>query len=154
MGFNTYNDAGCVLSTDYVRNTIQSFSDRGFGSLGYKYFQRKLFQDPSDLDVENTDYSTVDCGWQAFDRQSNGSITYDTSVFPAGITPLSQFAIGLGFQWSMYTDQGIFACDTSSRKRPGSLGYERQDALQLAGWNVAYMKVRGQLSPKTKLVIY
>lgn len=40
----------------------------------------------------------------------------------------------------MYTDQGVNACDTGV-DRPGSLGYETQDALQLAGWNVAYMKV-------------
>jgi alpha-galactosidase len=40
----------------------------------------------------------------------------------------------------MYTDQGVKACDTGV-DRPGSLNHEKQDALQLAGWNVAYMKV-------------
>lgn len=42
----------------------------------------------------------------------------------------------------MYTDQGVYACDTASpARRLGSLGHEKDDALQLAGWNVAYMKV-------------
>lgn len=42
----------------------------------------------------------------------------------------------------MYTDQGVYSCDTKSpATRQGSLGHEREDALQLAGWNVAYMKV-------------
>lgn len=42
----------------------------------------------------------------------------------------------------MYTDQGVYSCDTKSpATRTGSLGHEREDALQFAGWNVAYMKV-------------
>lgn len=42
----------------------------------------------------------------------------------------------------MYTDQGVYSCDTKSpATRVGSLGHEREDALQFAGWNVAYMKV-------------
>ena len=63
-----------------------------------------------------------------------GSITYDASVFPNGILPLAKKAIGLGMQWSMYTDEGEYACDTRTAAqglRPGSRGYESQDALQL-----------------------
>jgi alpha-galactosidase len=42
----------------------------------------------------------------------------------------------------MYTNQGVYSCDTETPAiRQGSLGHEREDALQLAGWNVAYMKV-------------
>ncbi|USW55247.1 Putative glycoside hydrolase, family 27, carbohydrate binding module family 6 [Septoria linicola] len=125
LGFNTYNDVGCSPDEKYVTATINAFSQKGFKDAGYKYFQ-------------------VDCGWQGFKRQSNGSLTYDASTFPNGIAPLSKLARSLGFEWSMYTDQGTFSCDTRSAAdglRPGSLGYERQDALQFAGWNVAYMKV-------------
>ncbi|EME41391.1 glycoside hydrolase family 27 protein [Dothistroma septosporum NZE10] len=125
MGFNTYNNVGCSPNQTYLEATMQAFADKGFPALGYKYFQ-------------------LDCGWQGFDRQSNGSFTYDASVFPNGIAPLSKKAISLGLQWSMYTDQGRFSCDTRSSAqglRPGSLGYERQDTLQFAGWNVDYMKV-------------
>lgn len=47
----------------------------------------------------------------------------------------------------MYTDQGVYSCDTKSpATRQGSLGHEREDALQLAGWNVAYMKVSSNMS--------
>ncbi|EME88829.1 glycoside hydrolase family 27 carbohydrate-binding module family 35 protein [Pseudocercospora fijiensis CIRAD86] len=122
MGFNTYNDVACTLNQSYVQNTINAFSSKGFGDLGYKYFQ-------------------IDCGWQGRQRQSNGSITYDASVFPDGITPLSKLAISKGFQWSMYTDQGIYACDTAKELRPGSLNYEKQDALMFAAWNTAYVKI-------------
>lgn len=85
----------------------------------------------------------IDCGWAAKNRQANGSIAYDTSNFPDGIAPLSKLAISKGFKWSMYTDEGVYACDTGAT-RAGSKGYEKQDAAQFAGWNVAYMKVRAQ----------
>lgn len=78
MGFNTYNPAACTINDTYIRNTINSFSDKGFGSAGYKIF-------------------SLDCGWQGQQRQSNGSITYDAGAFPNGISPLSNLAISKGF---------------------------------------------------------
>lgn len=123
MGFNTYNDVGCSPNQSYVSETIDGLESKGFLKAGYNHFQ-------------------VDCGWQGYERQSNGSITYDPEVFPDGIAPLSKYAIEKGFKWAMYTDQGVYSCDTKSpATRQGSLGYEKQDALQLAAWNVEYMKV-------------
>lgn len=123
MGFNTYNDVQCSPNTTYVQDTINSLAAKGFAGLGYRYFQ-------------------IDCGWQGFDRLSNGSITYDSGPFPTGIRPLSDLAISKGFKWSMYTDQGVYACDTfTTNKRPGSLGYETQDAAMFKAWNTVYVKV-------------
>ncbi|KAK0122485.1 hypothetical protein ONS95_010716 [Cadophora gregata] len=123
MGYNSYNDVACSPNETMIHNTIQSMSDKGFLGKGYKFFQ-------------------IDCGWQGFNRLSNGSITYDSSRFPNGISPLSKFAISLGFKWSMYTDQGVYSCDTNyNPHRPGSLGYETQDAAMFAAWNTAYVKV-------------
>lgn len=120
MGFNTYNAAACTINDTFISDYINLFSSLGFQSAGYKYFQ-------------------LDCGWQGA-RQSNGSIGWDTGSFPDGIPPLAHQAISKGFEWSMYTDEGVQACDTGVY-RPGSLGYETQDAAQFAGWNVAYMKL-------------
>ena len=39
MGFNTYNDVACSPNQTYMENTIQSFADKGFPALGYKYMQ-------------------------------------------------------------------------------------------------------------------
>ncbi|KAG4434049.1 hypothetical protein IFR05_010471 [Cadophora sp. M221] len=123
MGYNSYNDVACSPDETMIHNTIQSMSDKGFLGLGYNFFQ-------------------IDCGWQGYNRLSNGSITYDSARFPSGIAPLSKFAIGLGFKWSMYTDQGVYSCDTSyDPHRPGSLGYETQDAAMFAAWNTHYVKV-------------
>ncbi|KAB8345820.1 hypothetical protein FH972_022875 [Carpinus fangiana] len=123
LGFNTYNDVACSPNSTYVEDTINALAAKGFASYGYRYFQ-------------------VDCGWQGFQRLDNGSITYDESVFPGGIKPLSDLAISKGFQWSMYTDQGLNACDTLTDKlRPGSLGYETEDAAMFRAWNAEYVKV-------------
>ena len=77
MAFNTYNAAACTINQTYIRDTINTFSSMGFPSLGYKQFG-------------------LDCGWQGKQRQSNGSIDYDHSVFPDGIKPLSDLAISKG----------------------------------------------------------
>ena len=123
MGYNTYNTVGCSPNQTHVYETMDALVEKGFLEAGYKFFQ-------------------VDCGWQGYDRQANGSITYDAESFPDGIEPLSVRAREMGFRWSMYTNQGVYSCDTESPAiRQGSLGHEREDALQLAGWNVEYMKV-------------
>lgn len=43
MGFNTYNDVGCSPNQTYMQNTMRSFASKGFGDLGYKYFQMVRF---------------------------------------------------------------------------------------------------------------
>lgn len=123
MGYNTYNTVGCSPNQTHVSETMDALVEKGFLEAGYKFFQ-------------------VDCGWQGYDLQANGSITYDLEKFPDGIAPLSKAAIEKGFKWSMYTNQGVYSCDTETPAiRQGSLGHEKEDALQLAAWNVEYMKV-------------
>lgn len=65
-------------------------------------------------------------------------------MFPDGIAPLSALARGMGLVWSMYTNQGVYSCDTRSKEdglRPGSLGFEREDARVFEGWGTGYVKV-------------
>ncbi|WPH00665.1 putative alpha-galactosidase, protein [Acrodontium crateriforme] len=118
MGYNTYNAAACTINETWVKDSIQRFHDQGFLTAGYRNFG-------------------IDCGWQGA-RQSNGSIGWDKVGFPHGIAAISQSARSKGFNFGIYTDQGIYSCDTGVQ-RPGSLGHEAQDAAQFAGWNVAYV---------------
>lgn len=73
MGYNSYNDVGCSPNSTQITATINAMAAKGLPGLGYEYFQD-------------------DCGWQGYERQKNGSITYDASVFPNGIRPLSSLA--------------------------------------------------------------
>lgn len=122
MGYNTYNDVACSPNATWVVTTLNSMANNGLLSAGYKMFQ-------------------IDCGWQGFQRSPNGSITYDSDAFPNGISPLSENAHHQGFKWGMYTDEGVYACDTISEHRPGSAGYETQDAAMFAQWKADYVKV-------------
>ena len=127
MGFNTYNAIGCTINSTWVESTLNAMSSMGFIGAGYKFWQ-------------------LDCGWQGYQREANGSITYDTHNFPNGIAPLSQLSASLGAVWSMYTTLGVYSCDTSyNPHRPGSLGYEKQDAAQFAEWNASYVKVSSRI---------
>lgn len=84
MGYNTYNPAACTINQTWIRETIDVFASKGFGAAGYSVFG-------------------LDCGWQGTQRQANGSIDYDASVFPDGISPLSQHANSKGFVSFSYT---------------------------------------------------
>lgn len=75
LGFSTYNDVGCSPNQTYVSTTLDAFKAKGLLAAGYNYFQ-------------------LDCGWQGYQRQANGSITYDPTTFPQGIAPLSKKARG------------------------------------------------------------
>jgi len=126
MGYNSYNDVACSPNDTWMDASIRAMASKGFVDLGYNYFQ-------------------IDCGWQGFERQANGSITYDANSFPNGIHPLSNLARSLGMKWSIYSNQGVYACDTiqlPDQLRPGSWGHEQEDAAMFAAWNVEYMKVR------------
>ncbi|KAA8903832.1 hypothetical protein TRICI_005643 [Trichomonascus ciferrii] len=123
LGYNSYNDVGCSPNETHMRDTMNALVEKGFLDAGYQYFQ-------------------VDCGWQGYERDENGAITYDKSVFPNGIEPLSKLAREKGFKWGMYTDQGEHSCDTRTDKlRQGSLGHEEADAAAFKSWNVDYVKV-------------
>lgn len=123
LGYNSYNDVACSPNETQITATINALSSKGLTALGFNYFQ-------------------IDCGWQGYQRLSNGSITYDKTPFPNGIKPLSDLARSKGMKWSMYTCQGVYSCDTSyNPHRPGSLGYEKQDAAMFAAWNTEYVKV-------------
>jgi len=123
MGYNTYNAYSCRPNQTIVRTEIEALANAGFVTAGYKLFN-------------------LDCGWQGYKRQQNGSIIYDDRAFPGGIAPLSQLANSRGMDWAMYTNQGTFSCDSQyDRLRPGSLGFEQQDALMFKAWNTKYVKV-------------
>ena len=129
LGFNTYNDILCSPNETYVNQRMDQLQQLGFIAAGYRLFH-------------------LDCGWSAFNRTSDGSLTWDPDRFPSGILPLSQKAASLGMDWGMYTDTGYYMCDTAgfdNVKRPGSRDHELQDSTTFKGWNASYVKVRTTL---------
>jgi alpha-galactosidase len=117
MGFNTWNRFGCDVSDGLVRGMADAMVASGMRDVGYRYV-------------------VIDDCWQV-DRDDEGGIVPDPERFPSGMKSLADYIHERGLKFGLYTDVGPKTC----QGRPGSLGYERQDARTYAEWGVDYVKV-------------
>jgi len=116
MGWNSWNHFGCSVTEALVRETAAALVESGLANEGYNYV--------------NLD----DC-WQ-LTRGADGNIQADPAAFPSGMGALAEYIHGLGLKFGLYSDAGLATCGG----RPGSLGFEVQDARQYAEWGVDYLK--------------
>ncbi len=117
MGWNSWNRFRCDLTEDLVREVAEAMVASGMRDAGYQYV--------------NLD----DC-WQV-GRDASGRIVADPDRFPSGIAALAEHVHALGLKLGIYTCAGTLTC----QDRPGSFGYEMQDARTYAEWGVDYVKV-------------
>jgi len=89
----------------------------------------------SGLAAAGYEYLNLDDCWQSA-RSSNGTIEANPQTFPSGIPALAQYVHSKGLKFGLYSDAGFYTC----QGKPGSLGYEVQDASTYALWNVDYLK--------------
>jgi alpha-galactosidase len=80
-------------------------------------------------------YVVIDDCWQV-SRDKEGNIVPDPQHFPSGIKKLADYVHSKGLRFGIYSDAGTGTC----QNRPGSRGYEFQDARQYAEWGVDYLK--------------
>ena len=80
-------------------------------------------------------YIVIDDCWQV-SRDPDGNIVPDAKRFPSGMKALADYVHSLGLKFGLYSDAGTTTC----QGRPGSRGYEFQDARQYAAWGVDYLK--------------
>ncbi|ORY57530.1 glycoside hydrolase superfamily [Pseudomassariella vexata] len=113
MGWNSYNYYGCRPSEDIMVSNAQGLVDLGLADLGYTSV-------------------TTDCGWPSRDRDSEGRIQWNETLFPSGGPALGQFIHGLGLEFGLYSGAGYLQC--GSTDLPASLGYEEIDAETFAEW--------------------
>jgi alpha-galactosidase len=116
MGWNSWNHFGCNVSDSLIRGTADAMVSSGMRSAGYQYV-------------------VIDDCWQV-SRDSKGTIGADASRFPRGIKALADYVHSKGLRFGIYTDAGTKTC----QGRPGSYGYEDQDARTYAAWGVDYVK--------------
>lgn len=105
MGWNSYNRYNCHPNEDIIRKNAQGLKDLGFSELGYNIV-------------------TVDCGWPAKDRDSQGRLQWNPDLFPSGPVALGEFIHGLGLQFGLYSGAGYLQC--GSTDLPASLGESRR----------------------------
>ena len=116
MGWNSWNKFGCNVSEQLIRETADAMVSSGMRDAGYQFI-------------------VIDDCWQV-SRDANGTIVADAKNFPSGIKALADYVHSKGLKFGIYSDAGSMTC----AKRPGSRGYEYQDARTYAGWGVDYLK--------------
>jgi alpha-galactosidase len=116
MGWNSWNKFGCNISEQIVRETADAIVSSGMKDAGYEYV-------------------VIDDCWQIA-RDLNGAIVVDPQRFPSGMKALADYVHGKGLRFGVYSDAGAKTC----QGRPGSNGYEVEDARRYAAWGVDYLK--------------
>ncbi|WP_163514296.1 glycoside hydrolase family 27 protein [Gelidibacter japonicus] len=117
MGWNSWNSFQCDgVNETVIKEMADAMVKNGFKDVGYEYI-------------------VIDDCWQ-IGRDDNGYIIVDKEKFPSGIKSLVDYVHSKGLKFGIYSDAGTKTC----AGRPGSKGFERQDAETYAKWNVDYLK--------------
>ncbi|WP_370179332.1 glycoside hydrolase family 27 protein [Alteriqipengyuania sp.] len=116
MGWNSWNHYGCNIDETLIRETADALVSSGLRDAGY------------------VNVNLDDC-WHG-ERDGNGNIQPDPERFPSGMKALGDYLHARGLKFGIYSDAGTQTC----AGRPGSQGYEFQDARRYAEWGVDYIK--------------
>ncbi len=116
MGWNSWNKFGCNVSEKLVKEMADAMVASGMKDAGYQYV-------------------VIDDCWQV-KRDADGNIVPDPERFPSGMKALADYIHSKDLKLGIYSDAGTATCGG----RPGSRGYEFQDARQYAAWGVDYLK--------------
>jgi alpha-galactosidase len=116
MGWNSWNKFQCNVSESLIKQAADAMVQTGMRDAGYQYV-------------------VIDDCWQV-SRDASGNIVPDPQRFPDGIKALADYVHSQGLKFGIYSDAGTGTCEN----RPGSRGYEFQDARQYAAWGADYLK--------------
>jgi len=116
MGWNSWNKFGCDVTETLIKQMADAMVSSGMRDAGYQYI-------------------VIDDCWQV-SRDSSGNIVADPKRFPSGMKALGDYIHKKGLKFGIYSCAGSKTC----QGRPGSRGYQFQDARQYAAWGVDYLK--------------
>lgn len=116
MGWNSWNKFACNVDEKMIKEMADAMVATGMRDAGYTYIN-------------------IDDCWHG-DRDAQGFIYPDAKRFPSGMKALADYVHSKGLKLGIYSDAGSQTCGG----RPGSRGYEFQDAQQYAAWGIDYLK--------------
>jgi alpha-galactosidase len=116
MGWNSWNKFACNVDEKLIRETADAMVSNGLKDAGYEYV-------------------VIDDCWQV-SRDDNGNIVCDPERFPSGMKALADYIHSKGLKFGLYSCAGSRTC----AGRPGSRGYEYQDARMYASWSIDFLK--------------
>jgi alpha-galactosidase len=117
MGWNSWNKFACRVDENIIKTAADAMVASGMKAAGYEYI-------------------VIDDCWQT-GRDSLGFVIADPEHFPSGIKALADYIHSKGLKFGIYSCAGKMTCQL----RPGSRGYEFQDALMYSKWGVDYLKL-------------
>ncbi|KAL5139012.1 Alpha-galactosidase [Glycine soja] len=146
MGWNSWNHFGCDINESVIRETADAMVSTGLAALGYQYVN-------------------IDDCWAELNRDSEDNMVPNAAAFPSGIKALADYVHSKGLKLGIYSDAGYqnitlsldlermskvsslsdhlqfpYRNQTCSKRMPGSLGHEEQDAKTFASWGIDYLK--------------
>jgi len=116
MGWNSWNCFHRDINEQKIKDMADLIAANGMKSVGYEYVN-------------------IDDCWQV-GRDKDGNILADSVRFPSGIKALADYIHSKGLKFGIYSCAGSLTC----AGRPGSRGYQFQDARTYAKWGVDYLK--------------
>lgn len=116
MGWNSWNTFACEIDEQLIKEMADTMTKNGMQQAGYEYVN-------------------IDDCWHG-ERDEQGNIQVDKQRFPSGMKALADYVHSKGLKLGLYSDAGWETCGG----RPGSRGYEFQDAKQYANWGIDYLK--------------
>jgi len=116
MGWNSWNKFGCSVNEKLLMEMADAMAASGMKEAGYEYI-------------------VIDDCWQV-GRDNDGNIIADPKSFPNGIKALADYVHSKGLKLGIYSCAGSLTC----QGRPGSRGYQFQDARQYAKWGIDFLK--------------
>ncbi|MEO6090634.1 MAG: NPCBM/NEW2 domain-containing protein [Umezawaea sp.] len=117
MGWNSWNQFGCNIDENLIRQTADAIVSSGMRDAGYTYVN-------------------IDDCWMARDRDAAGRLQADPTRFPSGIKALADYVHGKSLKLGIYSSAGTQTCAGF----PASLDHEDVDARTWADWGVDYLK--------------
>lgn len=120
MGFNNWARFECGLNQSLFVKTADAMVEKGLLAAGFNRI--------------NLD----DC-WMQTERAENGSLQWNTTLFPNGLIWLGEYVKSKGFHFGIYEDSGNATCGGY----PGTRGHEELDAKTFQSWGIDYLKLDG-----------
>ncbi len=115
MGWNSWNVWGLSVNAERVKAAADAFISTGLADHGWSFIN-------------------IDDGWEAPNRQADGSIT-GNEKFP-DFKDLSRYVHSKGLKLGIYSSPGPLTCGGYL----GSYQHEYQDAQTWADWGIDYIK--------------
>ncbi|MHA7986702.1 NEW3 domain-containing protein [Rathayibacter sp. CAU 1779] len=120
MGWNDWSYYQCNIDESLILQQAKALVTTGLAKVGY-------------------DTVTIDDCWMQKQRDADGNLQADTTLFPDGMKYVADKVHALGLKFGIYEDAGTSTCGGYA----GSWGHFTQDADLFASWGVDYVKLDG-----------